>query len=67
MIHAITATRAFNEAKKREALSRLCRHCRSEQIAEDKKLNEPIICEKCGTEIPPESPAKRKTKEKRAK
>jgi hypothetical protein len=52
MIHAITATWAFDEAKKREELSRRCQKCQNEQIASEEKLNIPISCEECGTEIP---------------
>jgi ribosomal protein S27E len=53
MIHAITTTWAFDEAKKREALPRRCPKCRREQVAEEKKLNAPITCEKCGALLPP--------------
>ena len=67
MIHAITATWAFDEAKKREALTRRCPKCHSEQIAAEEKINEPVACEKCGTEIPPKTAASRKTREKPSK
>lgn len=65
MIHAITATWAFDEAKKREALSRRCQKCREEQVVEEKKLNEPVACEKCGTAIPPKADAEREAKKRR--
>lgn len=58
MIHAITATWAVVEAKKRKGLSRRCPKCRGEQVAPEKKINEPVTCEKCGAEIPPKSVAK---------
>lgn len=54
MINAITANKALNDANGHEALSRRCPKCRSEQIAEEKKSNEPMLCEKCETEIPPQ-------------
>lgn len=53
MIHALTAMWAYDKAKKREALSRRCLKCRSEQVAAERQINEPITCEKCGTLIPP--------------
>lgn len=57
MIHAITATWAFDEANKRETLALRCPQCRREQSAPGKKIKEPITCEKCGTEIPRKSSA----------
>jgi len=63
MIHAITATWAFDEAKKRQALSRRCPKCRSEQGAAEKKINETVTCEKCGTEIPPKTSAHSKMRD----
>jgi hypothetical protein len=53
MIHAIVATWAFDEARKREALSRNCPKCRHEQLASEEKINTAISCEECGAEIPP--------------
>lgn len=53
MIHAITSTWAFDEAKKREALSRSCPKCSRRQVAGEEKINEPVACENCGEEIPP--------------
>ena len=67
MIHAITATWAFDEAKKREALTRRYPKCRSEEIAAEEKINEPVACEKCGTEIQPKTNASRKARVKRSK
>jgi len=58
MIHAITATWAFDEAKKRQALSRRCPKCRSEQIAAEEKINEPVACDVCKAQIPPKAAAK---------
>lgn len=52
MIHAITATWALNDAKKRETLSRRCPKCQNEQATPEEKINTAISCEKCGTEIP---------------
>ena len=66
MIHAITATWAFDEAKKRQALSRRCPKCRSEQVAAEKKINETVSCEKCGTEIPPNLLANSKIQDDKA-
>ena len=57
MIHAITATWAFDEAKKREALTRRCPKCRREQISAEEKINEPVACDDCGTEIQPKPAA----------
>jgi ribosomal protein S27E len=62
MIHAIMATWAFDEAKKRAALSRNCPKCRHEQPASDEKINSMIACEKCGSEIPPKIAANIKAK-----
>ncbi len=67
MIHAITATWAIKRARKRQALSRRCPECSREQIAEENKLNEPILCENCGAEVPPKSAADKHVKEKKAK
>jgi len=63
MIHAITATWAFDEAKKPEALSRRCPKCRSEQITAEEKISESAACEKCGAEIPPKTATKREARE----
>lgn len=53
MIHAIAATWAIDDAKKRETLSRNCPKCEHEQLASEGKINTVISCEECGAEIPP--------------
>lgn len=55
MIHAITATWAFDEAKKRETSSRNCPKCQHEQIISEEKINTSIRCRECGNEILPEA------------
>ncbi len=53
MIHAITATWAFDEANKRQASPRRC-SCGKEQIASKRHKNAAIACKNCGTPIPPD-------------
>jgi hypothetical protein len=63
MIHAITATWAFDEAKKRPKLSRRCANCQSEKVAAEEKISESAACEECGTEIPPKTSAHSKMRD----
>jgi predicted SprT family Zn-dependent metalloprotease len=51
MIHAITATWAFDEAYKREATPLRC-SCGNEQLASKRHVNTAIACKNCGTPIP---------------
>jgi len=44
---------AMEQAKKRQKFLRDCPNCGSQQNAAKKKIDEPISCPKCGTEIPP--------------
>jgi predicted RNA-binding Zn-ribbon protein involved in translation (DUF1610 family) len=63
MIHAIVTTWALDEAKKRDALSHRCPKCgREERIASEKRQDEPVFCENCGTEFSQSETADREAK-----
>lgn len=52
MIHALVATLAYGETRRR-MLTRLCPRCRHEQLTPDGKLFDPVPCGRCAAPIPP--------------
>lgn len=42
-----------------EMLTRRCPECRHKQAVPEKKLKEPVACQRCRAPVPPEKPARR--------
>lgn len=56
MIHALVATAAYGEAR-RKALTRLCPNCGLEQLTPEERLDDELPCEACAAPLPPKGKA----------
>ena len=52
MIHALVATLAYGETRRR-MLTRRCPGCGHEQLAAEEELSEAVACAACAAHIPP--------------
>ena len=52
MIHALVATQAYGETRRR-MLTRRCPQCGHEQLTSEGELFEAVPCERCTVAIPP--------------
>jgi hypothetical protein len=52
MIHALVATQAYGETRRRTP-ARRCPQCGHEQLTAEGRLSEPVACERCAVPIPP--------------
>ena len=57
MIHALVATRAYGETRRR-MLTRRCPQCGHDQLTSEGELFEAVACERCAAPIPPKQAPK---------